>query len=82
MNKDYKHGFNKGEAKAKKAGKTYATQTYDAHYNPACVGCQYYSTHTYTCDYILITGHRRPCPPGKDCTAKVKGPKLKCKDLE
>lgn len=23
------------------------------------------------CDYIFRTGHRRPSPPGADCTAKV-----------
>lgn len=23
-----------------------------------------------TCDYLLMTGHRRPCPGGKDCTVK------------
>lgn len=31
--------------------------------------CKYLSTYTYTCDYILIKGVRRPCPPGEECTA-------------
>ena len=30
-----------------------------------CVGCGYYSG---CCIYILMTGHRRPCPPGDQCT--------------
>ena len=44
--------------------------------NRACKGCMYQG-HLYTsdkelrtCDYLLITGHRRPCPPGAGCTAK------------
>lgn len=42
----------------------------------ACKGCAYqghlYSTDQQlrTCDYLLITGHCRPCPPGAGCTAK------------
>ena len=43
--------------------------------DPYCKGCKYYSYHTHTCDYLLI--ERKPrhliCPPGKDCTVKVKG---------
>lgn len=44
--------------------------------NAACRGCMYLgslyaqSTAERTCDYILITGHCRPCPPGAGCTAK------------
>lgn len=38
-----------------------------------CPGCLYY--HAYyrvnlCCNYLLDTGHRRPCPPGVQCTAK------------
>ena len=29
--------------------------------------CDYYGISTGTCDYILITGHRRGCSCGKDC---------------
>jgi len=29
-------------------------------------GCLY-------CQYILVTGHRRPCPPGQDCTVYERG---------
>jgi len=31
-------------------------------------GCKYMSRATPSCDYLLITGHRRPCPPGEGCT--------------
>ena len=30
--------------------------------------CQYYCPETGTCDYMLITGSPRPCPPTDDCT--------------
>lgn len=39
----------------------------------SCKGC-YYGTHTgelWVCDYILMTGHRRPCPPGEGCTVRI-----------
>lgn len=40
----------------------------------ACKGC-IYSTHfqngVYTCEYILMTKQRRPCPPGSKCTVRV-----------
>lgn len=39
--------------------------------NP-CKGCIYSlvtNCGTY-CQYILITEHRRPCPPGRGCTVK------------
>lgn len=29
--------------------------------------CQYYSPVTGTCDYMLIAGHPRGCPPTDDC---------------
>jgi len=31
-------------------------------------GCDYMSRATPSCDYFLITGHRRPCPGGQGCT--------------
>lgn len=40
--------------------------------NP-CKGCAYWcggKTTIKTCDYMLITGKRRPCPPGEGCTVK------------
>lgn len=40
-----------------------------------CEGCEYFGGDMYVnkcCNYIFIVGHRRPCPPGKDCTVKVK----------
>lgn len=30
--------------------------------------CAFFGTNTKTCDYILITGKRRSCPPGPLCT--------------
>lgn len=35
-----------------------------------CRGCVYFSKETQTCDYILMTKKRRPCPPGMLCKAK------------
>ena len=38
-----------------------------------CRGCIYAgwtSSGDACCDYILIVGRRRPCPPGKECTVK------------
>ena len=40
-----------------------------------CEGCVYYGGDyeiTKCCNYIFIEDKRRPCPPGKDCTVKVK----------
>ena len=34
----------------------------------SCKGCYYYSG--WSCDYILFEKHRRPCPPGDQCTVK------------
>lgn len=39
-----------------------------------CKGCVYatsYAYEAYFCEYLLQTGKRRPCPPGKLCTVKV-----------
>lgn len=39
-----------------------------------CKGCKYWwgAYDGYEmCNYIFCKGHRRPCPPGKDCTEKV-----------
>lgn len=35
-----------------------------------CRGCDHYrGSHGFMmCEYLLDNGHRRPCPPGKDCT--------------
>lgn len=36
-----------------------------------CKNCTYHGTlngNTVTCDYIGVTGHRRPCPAGPECT--------------
>jgi hypothetical protein len=39
-----------------------------------CEGCIYYRGDfeiNKCCNYLLVKGERRPCPPGKDCTVKV-----------
>ena len=49
-------------------------------YDPACVGCIYMgwiACYMGCCNYLLMTGKRRPCPPGKDCTVKYKPKKRK-----
>ena len=33
------------------------------------------------CEYLFITGHRRPCPGGKDCTVKEKKSRINAKEL-
>lgn len=38
-----------------------------------CRGCRFFSAvngHERTCDYIIHTGHRRPCPIGPGCSVK------------
>lgn len=37
-----------------------------------CHKCRFYGKHTKTCDYIIVTDRRRPCPPGKGCTVREK----------
>lgn len=41
-----------------------------------CRSCRYHgvlSNYTISCDYFLITGVRRGCPAGRDCTRFEKG---------
>lgn len=41
-----------------------------------CDGCVYkclVSIHQRCCNYLDLTGKRRPCPPGKGCTVKIEG---------
>lgn len=45
-----------------------------------CEGCRYFFGHyqqNACCNYIFMVGHRRPCPPGKDCTVKTPIPPKK-----
>ena len=37
-----------------------------------CAGCEHWSSddNCHCCNYIFNMGHRRPCPPGKDCTVR------------
>lgn len=40
-----------------------------------CKGCYYYRcmcSEIYCCAYIFVEDKRRPCPPGKDCTVKIR----------
>ena len=42
-------------------------------YDRACKGCIYLTFlngYVGCCNYLFQVGKRRPCPPGKDCTAK------------
>ena len=44
-------------------------------YERACAGCVYFGwvgSYLGCCNYILMEGKRRPCPPGKGCTVKTK----------
>lgn len=36
-----------------------------------CTECHYGCTYTETCDFYLLTGNRRGCPAGNDCTRFV-----------
>lgn len=43
-----------------------------------CEGCIYVcqlAASVWCCDYLGLTGHRRQCPPGADCTVRVQGKK-------
>ena len=38
-----------------------------------CEGCRYFfgmTFYTRCCNYIFLTGHRRPCLPGAQCAVK------------
>lgn len=38
-----------------------------------CVGCYYYRGEAALfCCYLLVTDKKRPCPPGKDCTVRIR----------
>lgn len=52
-----------------RAKKTEMEKKKDPHICTRSKSCQYGGTLSgiFCCDYMLITGHRRPCPP-KDCT--------------
>lgn len=45
-----------------------------AQHNKNCVDCAYRGSISGVyvhCAYIFATGHKRPCPPGDECTVKV-----------
>ncbi len=44
-----------------------------------CEGCVYaaYLSDAWYCDYLAVTGHRRPCPPGEGCTVRAEGVRSK-----
>lgn len=41
----------------------------------SCKGCVYAAllSGAWCCDYLGVTGHRRPCPPGEGCTVRKEG---------
>lgn len=41
----------------------------------SCKGCAYAVrlSGTWCCDYLSVTGHRRPCPLGEGCTVRKEG---------
>lgn len=41
----------------------------------SCKGCAYavLLSGTWCCDYLSLTGHCRPCPPGEGCTVRKEG---------
>jgi hypothetical protein len=50
-----------------------------------CLDCHYYQGNSEVdicCCYLLITDKRRPCPPGKGCTVKVKRKRRRKTDAE
>ncbi len=40
-----------------------------------CKGCAYAVrlSGDWCCDYLNLTGRRRPCPPGEECTVRAEG---------
>lgn len=45
----------------------------------SCRGCRFHNSHVGCCDYLSLTGRRRPCPPRAECTARETGqhPRIK-----
>ena len=45
----------------------------------SCRGCRFHNSNVGCCDYLSITGRRRPCPPRAECTAREAGrhPRIK-----
>lgn len=68
--------------------KAVATQTKKLTNTPAnkqknpCCGCVYYSRNSGLaarfCEYILMTGHSRPCKGGAECTVRKEGKRIDC----
>ena len=49
--------------------------TTNALHNAECLNCKYssYNGNKYVlCNYLIITGHRRECEAGVNCTKRVK----------
>lgn len=61
----------------------WTTQGYNGLGVEKCKDCIYSAQiecgHAICCDYILITGHRRPCHPGRECTVQIRKTKRKSK---
>lgn len=47
-----------------------------------CTNCRYHAnvSGTVCCDYLYKTGHRRPCPPGDECTVSIPMRRKKAKN--
>lgn len=43
-----------------------------------CKGCKYHNREIDCCEYLILTGHKRPCPPGDQCTV---GPRSMWEDF-
>ena len=53
--------------------------------NNPCEGCDYYggcAKAVWCCNYYLITGERRQCPPGHGCTVRSASGKTKRKPMK
>lgn len=47
-------------------------------HNKNCVSCIYFGgqfDENCCCNYIFVSGHARPCPPGDGCTVKIRRPR-------
>lgn len=62
----YRHDKAHDRPKADKGG--YVDKLVDQ----SCHKCRFWCKNTNTCDYLIVTDKRRPCPPGKGCKVREK----------
>lgn len=72
---DKRNKANKARCAAERSRKNMCRAQTPAIPNPNsqyCKGCRYWDGNSgcHCCNYIFIEGHRRPCPPGKECTVR------------